>query len=165
MRGLSALPIFARVGILGGLIAFTLISLAATLWYSDTATTRALADQTAKATLEIADQIDAIQKSGDHAIAAIGSMASTIDRVSASTTAIASAIEQQDAAAREIAGSVSQAAAGTSQVTESITALSVNVRDTDAGAGEMLSAAQGVSGDAERLKDALASFLQQIRAA
>ena len=45
MRGLSTLPIFARVGILGGLIAFTLISLAATLWYSDTATTRALARQ------------------------------------------------------------------------------------------------------------------------
>ena len=45
MRGLKSLPILARVGILGGLVAFTLISLAATLWYSDNATTQALENQ------------------------------------------------------------------------------------------------------------------------
>ncbi|WP_297737239.1 methyl-accepting chemotaxis protein [uncultured Maricaulis sp.] len=45
MRGLQSLPIFARVGILGALVAITLISLAATLWYSDNATTHALARQ------------------------------------------------------------------------------------------------------------------------
>ncbi len=126
---------------------------------------KALADQTARATHEIADQIDAIQSSGDRAVTAISSMTGMIDKVSASTTAIASAIEQQDAAAREIANSVSQAAAGTSQVTESIAALSGNVRETDEGAASVLRAARGVSDDADRLKAALASFLDQIRAA
>ena len=126
---------------------------------------KALADQTARATHEIADQIGAIQKSGDDAVQAIESMTGKIDRVSQSSTAIASAIEQQDAAAREIANSVSQAAAGTSQVTESIAALSGNVRETDEGANSVLQAARGVSDDADRLKDALASFLDQIRVA
>lgn len=126
---------------------------------------KALADQTARATHEIADQIDAIQSSGDRAVTAISSMTGLIDKVSESTTAIASAIEQQDAAAREIANSVSQAAAGTSQVTESIAALSGNVRETDEGAASVLQAARGVSGDTDRLKSALASFLEQIRAA
>jgi methyl-accepting chemotaxis protein len=126
---------------------------------------KALADQTARATHEIADQIDAIQKSSDQTIDAIGSMTGMIDKVSESTTAIASAIEQQDAAAQEIASSVSQAAAGTAQVTESISALSTNVRETDEGANSVLDAARGVSGDADRLKTALAGFLEQIRAA
>ena len=126
---------------------------------------KALADQTGKATQDIADQIEAMQKSGDSAVTAIESMTQTIDRVSESTTAIAGAIEQQDAAAREIAGSVSQAAEGTAQVTESMAALTGEVHETDEGAGRVLEAAQGVASDAERLRDTLAGFLQQIRAA
>jgi methyl-accepting chemotaxis protein len=126
---------------------------------------KALADQTGKATLEIADQIDSIQASGENAISAITSMTETIDRVARGATAIASAVEQQDSAANEISASVAQAAAGTGQVTESIAALSCNVRETDESANEVLDAARGVSGDAERLKAALTGFLDQIRAA
>lgn len=126
---------------------------------------KALADQTGKATLEIADQIDAIQSSGEHAITAINSMTGTIDRVSSGSTAIAGAVEQQDAAVSEIAGSVAQAAAGTAQVTESITALSTNVSETDQSATAALNAAETLSHDADRLKTALAEFMDQIRAA
>jgi methyl-accepting chemotaxis protein len=126
---------------------------------------KALADQTGKATLEISDQIDAIQDSGEQAIGAINSMTASIDRVSESGVAIATAVEQQDAAANEIASSVSQAAAGTEQVTESISSLSSDVRETDESASEVLQAARGVSGDADRLKGELAGFLDQIRAA
>lgn len=126
---------------------------------------KALADQTGQATHDIADQIEAIQKSGDHAVTAIGSMTSMIDQVSGSTTAIASAIEQQDAAAREIASSIAQATQGSAQVTESIAVLSGNVRETDDGANRVLDAARGVSEDAGRLRTALTGFLEQIRAA
>ncbi len=45
MQGLKALPVYWRVGILGGLVGFTLVSLAATLWYSDRATSAALERQ------------------------------------------------------------------------------------------------------------------------
>ena len=126
---------------------------------------KALADQTAKATLDIADQIDAIQKSGDQAVTAITTMTGMIDRVSEGATAIASAVEQQDAAASEIANSVSQAADGTAQVTESISALTDNVRETDTGASQVLDAARSVTSDAERLKSTLTGFLDKIRAA
>ncbi|MHA6286969.1 methyl-accepting chemotaxis protein [Maricaulis sp. CAU 1757] len=124
-----------------------------------------LADQTAKATVEIADQIDSIQKNGDQATGAIGSMTQTIDKVSRRTTAIADAIEQQNAAAVEIAGNVAQAAAGTSEVTESLAVLSHNVRETDGGVRRVLQAAEGVEADSNRLRTALTGFLEQIRAA
>ena len=45
MPGLKTLSVYARIGILGGLIGFTLIALAATLFYSDRATSAALARQ------------------------------------------------------------------------------------------------------------------------
>jgi methyl-accepting chemotaxis protein len=45
MLGLKTLSVYARIGILGGLIGFTLIALAATLYFSDRATSAALAHQ------------------------------------------------------------------------------------------------------------------------
>tara|TARA_R110000868_G_scaffold86206_2_gene241835 strand:+ start:19737 stop:21701 length:1965 start_codon:yes stop_codon:yes gene_type:complete len=45
VKGLNNLSVYARIGLLGALVAFTLIALAATLWYSDFATSRALARQ------------------------------------------------------------------------------------------------------------------------
>lgn len=126
---------------------------------------KALADQTGNATLEISDQIDAIQASGKQAIAAIEAMTGTIDNGAAGATAISSAVVQQDAAANEIAHRVAQAAEGTAEVTESITALSAIVRDTDRASDEVLNAARSVSDGAEKLKSDLARFIGQIRAA
>src|SRR5260221_5971650 len=76
---------------------------------------KSLATQTAKATEDIAAQINAIQGATGSVVTAIHGIATTITEMSAIATAIASAIEEQGAATREIAGNVQQAAAGTNQ--------------------------------------------------
>jgi methyl-accepting chemotaxis protein len=75
-----------------------------------------LASQTAKATEEIAGQVNAIQSATGDCVKAIGGISDTIREISGIATTIAAAVEEQDLATREIARSVQQAAAGTGEV-------------------------------------------------
>lgn len=81
---------------------------------------KSLADQTAKATKQIAGQIGSIQKSTQGAVGAIENIAKTIERVNEAASAIAGAVEEQDAATREIARNVQEAASGTREVSANI---------------------------------------------
>jgi len=71
---------------------------------------KALAEQTAKATGEISQQINGIQAATQESVGAIKEIGDTIARMSEIASAIASAIEEQGAATREISGNVQQAA-------------------------------------------------------
>ncbi|HSV29107.1 MAG TPA: methyl-accepting chemotaxis protein, partial [Candidatus Omnitrophota bacterium] len=73
---------------------------------------KGLANQTAKATSEIAQQINQIQAVTRDAVTAIHEISTTVGTISEVSTAIASAVEQQQAATREIARNVEQAAQG-----------------------------------------------------
>lgn len=100
MRGLSSLSIYARVGILGALIAFTLISLAATLWYSDTATTRALARQANYAEIErlaLEIEVGALQMRRREKDFLLRSDASYLDRYEADASQVAARLAQLEA--------------------------------------------------------------------
>jgi methyl-accepting chemotaxis protein len=77
---------------------------------------KALANQTAKATEEIANQIGAMQNATTGAVSAIRTIGDTISQINEIAAGIASAIEEQGAATREIARNVQQAAAGTTEV-------------------------------------------------
>lgn len=79
-----------------------------------------LADQTASATEEIAEQINTIQQSTGSAVAAIQEIGKTINQISEISTAIAAAVEEQGAATGEISRNIQQAAGGTQEVSESI---------------------------------------------
>ncbi|HEU0150355.1 MAG TPA: methyl-accepting chemotaxis protein [Bradyrhizobium sp.] len=83
-----------------------------------------LASQTAKATEEIAGQVNSIQSATGECVNAISDISQTIREISGVATAIAAAVEQQDSATREIARSVQQAAAGTSEVSHNVTGAS-----------------------------------------
>ena len=72
-----------------------------------------LADQTAKATEEIAGQISRIQAATARRSTPSTASATTIGRISEIATAIAAAVEEQGAATQEIARNVQQAARGT----------------------------------------------------
>ncbi|MEO0036276.1 MAG: hypothetical protein RLZZ501_2299 [Pseudomonadota bacterium] len=89
-----------------------------------------LANQTAKATDEIGEQIAAIQQASGVAVGAIESIAGIIDSIRDSTTTIAAAVEQQGAATREITRNVHEAAAGTGLVTRTIAEVTEAVSDT-----------------------------------
>ena len=83
-----------------------------------------LANQTAKATEEIAAQVAAIQSATGDCVTAIGGISDTIREISGIATTIAAAVEEQDSATREIARSVQQAATGTSEVSVNVTGAS-----------------------------------------
>ena len=75
-----------------------------------------LANQTAKATEDIREQVSNIRDVAEDAATSINDISTSISVVSTNTTGISAAIEEQDAATQEIARNVEQAAAGTQDV-------------------------------------------------
>jgi methyl-accepting chemotaxis protein len=124
-----------------------------------------LANQTGKATEEIAAQIAAMQGATDAAVRAIRSIGETIGRMNAIAASIAAAVEQQGAATQEIARSVQQAAVGTSEVSSTIGGVTQAVDQAGGQAVQVLEAANALTGEAATLKDEVARFLAAIRAA
>jgi methyl-accepting chemotaxis protein len=126
---------------------------------------KSLATQTAKATEDIAAQVGAIQSATGGAVKAIGGINTTIGQISEIATTIASAVEEQGAATKEISRNVQQAAAGTSEVSSNIAGVSEAAGEAGQVAGQVLAAAQGVTGQADTLKRHVDSFLVKVRAA
>ncbi|WP_158667552.1 methyl-accepting chemotaxis protein [Bradyrhizobium guangdongense] len=126
---------------------------------------KALAEQTAKATGEIGQQISGIQAATNDSVGAIREISSTIERLSEISSAIAAAVEEQGAATQEIARNVQQAAQGTQQVSSNITDVQRGATETGTASSQVLSAAQMLSNDSGRLKTEVGKFLTNVRAA
>ena len=92
-------------------------------------------------------------------------IARSIGAVEQTATAISSAVEEQGAATRDIALNIGQAAKGTERVTGGIASVSEAANDTGAAANQVLSAAQQLSSNGERLKLQVSAFLQEVRTA
>jgi len=126
---------------------------------------KALAEQTAKATDEISQQISGIQAATDDSVGAIKAISDTITRISEIASAIASAVEEQGAATREISRNVQQAARGTQQVSASIVDVQHGASQTGSASSNVLASARSLSGESSRLKREVGKFLEAIRAA
>ena len=126
---------------------------------------KALAEQTAKATGEISQQIASIQAATQESVGAIQEIGDTIGRMSEISSTIASAVEEQGAATREISRNVQQAAQGTMQVSNNITDVQRGAVETGSASSQVLSAAQSLSGESNRLKLEVGKFLSTVRAA
>ncbi|WP_375779837.1 methyl-accepting chemotaxis protein [Bradyrhizobium sp. ma5] len=126
---------------------------------------KALAEQTAKATGEIGQQIAGIQTATQESVGAIKEISSTIERLSEISSTIAAAVEEQGAATQEISRNVQQAAQGTQQVSANITDVQHGANETGSASSQVLSAAQSLSGDSNRLKLEVGKFLDAVRAA
>jgi methyl-accepting chemotaxis protein len=126
---------------------------------------KALAEQTAKATGEIGQQISGIQAATLDSVNAIKTISGTIERLSEISSAIAAAVEEQGAATQEISRNVQQAAHGTQQVSANITEVQRGAIETGSASSQVLSAAQTLSGDSSRLKQEVGKFLTSVRAA
>ncbi|KJC45831.1 chemotaxis protein [Bradyrhizobium sp. LTSP885] len=126
---------------------------------------KALAEQTAKATGEIGQQISGIQAATQESVGAIKEISSTIERLSEISSTIAAAVEEQGAATQEISRNVQQAAQGTQQVSSNITDVQRGATETGSASSQVLSAAQSLSGDSNRLKLEVGKFLESVRAA
>ncbi|OKO82535.1 methyl-accepting chemotaxis protein [Bradyrhizobium sp. NAS96.2] len=126
---------------------------------------KALAEQTAKATGEIGQQIAGIQTATQESVGAIKEISSTIEKLSEISSTIAAAVEEQGAATQEISRNVQQAARGTQQVSANITDVQHGANETGSASSQVLSAAQSLSGDSNRLKLEVGKFLEAVRAA
>jgi methyl-accepting chemotaxis protein len=126
---------------------------------------KALAEQTAKATGEIGQQITGIQAATQESVNAIKEISGTIERLSEISSTIAAAVEEQGAATQEISRNVQQAAQGTQQVSANITDVQRGATETGSASSQVLSAAQSLSGDSNRLKLEVGKFLESVRAA
>ncbi|MEO6840131.1 MAG: methyl-accepting chemotaxis protein [Bradyrhizobium sp.] len=126
---------------------------------------KALAEQTAKATGEIGQQIAGIQAATHDSVGAIKEISGTIERLSEISSTIAAAVEEQGAATQEISRNVQQAAQGTQQVSSNITDVQRGASETGSASSQVLSAAQSLSSDSNRLKLEVGKFLSTVRAA
>jgi methyl-accepting chemotaxis protein len=126
---------------------------------------KALAEQTAKATGEIGQQISGIQAATQESVNAIHAISGTIEKLSEISSTIAAAVEEQGAATQEISRNVQQAAQGTEQVSANITDVQRGASETGSASSQVLAAAQSLSGDSNRLKLEVGRFLNSVRAA
>jgi methyl-accepting chemotaxis protein len=126
---------------------------------------KALAEQTAKATGEISQQISGIQGATQESVVAIKEISSTIERLSEISSTIAAAVEEQGAATQEISRNVQQAAQGTQQVSSNIADVQHGATETGSASSQVLSEAQTLSADSNRLKLEVGKFLDSVRAA
>ena len=126
---------------------------------------KALAEQTAKATGEIGQQVTGIQAATQESVGAIKEISSTIEQLSEIASAIAAAVEEQGAATQEISRNVQQAAQGTQQVSANVTDVQRGASETGSASARVLTAAQSLSGDSGRLKAEVRKFLTSVRAA
>jgi methyl-accepting chemotaxis protein len=117
-----------------------------------------LARQTANATGEIEQQIQAIQSDSTAAVEAIAGISSTIDRISEVLQTIASAVEQQTATTAEIGSSVAEAARGSNEIAQSIANLSLRTSETEATAELTRSNATGLDELAKQLQELVDGF-------
>ncbi|MFA5949919.1 MAG: HAMP domain-containing methyl-accepting chemotaxis protein [Hyphomicrobium sp.] len=126
---------------------------------------KALSIQTAKATSEIGVQISEMQSATKEAVAAIGSITSTIERMSEISSTIAQAVEEQTAATREISSNVTDAAEGTADVVSNIASVSTSAQDTGTASSAVLAAAHSLSSKSMHLKAEVEKFIGALRAA
>ena len=126
---------------------------------------KALAEQTAKATGEIGQQITGIQAATQDSVGAIKEIGDTIGRMSEISSTIAAAVEEQGAATQEISRNIQQAALGTTQVSSNISDVERGAGETGSASAQVHSAAQSLSVESNRLKLEVGKFLSSVRAA
>ena len=126
---------------------------------------KALANETAKATEQIATQISEIQSATEASVTAIKEIADSIDGMNQIVTGIASAVEEQSAATQEISRSVQEAAAGSQEVDGNIAGVTEAATESGHSAGHMVQASTELDQQSQDLRSAVEQFLGNLRAA
>jgi methyl-accepting chemotaxis protein len=124
---------------------------------------KSLAEQTAKATHEIAQHVTGIQTSTGTAVASVKEVGVAMRKIDEVTTAIASAVEQQGAATREISQNVQMAASGTQTLALSISTVNDAIGEANRSADQVLDASGKVSTAAATLAEQVKQFFITLR--
>ena len=124
-----------------------------------------LAQRTAEATQEISSQISGIQTATQDSVAALQEIGGTIGRLAEIASTIAAAVDEQDATTQEISDSVKLAAHGTSQVASSILDVNQGASKTGSASSHVLTSAQTLAAESNKLRLEAEKFLATVRAA
>jgi len=122
-----------------------------------------LANQTSKATEEIATQIDQVQASTQKAVGSINGIAKVIEDVSNISSSISAAVEEQSAATQEIARNVEEASVGTTSVSASIVDVLHAAEEADAAAIMITEASLSLSEQSVNLRTQVTKFLKDVQ--
>jgi methyl-accepting chemotaxis protein len=117
-----------------------------------------LAKQTAKATEEISQKIEAIQGDTKGAVTAIEEIGSIINQINGISNSIASAVEEQTVTTNEIGRSVTEAAQGVNEIARNIGGVATSAKNTTQGANDTKTASQELSQMAARLQASVSKF-------
>jgi methyl-accepting chemotaxis protein len=124
---------------------------------------KALAAQTAKATSEIGDQIDAMRGATAQAVSAMSEIGAIIGRINEVASAISAAVEQQSATTKEIAASVQSVSGATEQTAQTMRHVVELSDNAGAASGDVLSGAVAIGEEAEKLRTEVERFLVVVR--
>ena len=117
-----------------------------------------LAKQTAKATEDIGQKIEAIQGDAKGAVKAIEEIGTIISQINDISNSIASAVEEQTVTTNEIGRSVAEAAKGVGDIARNIGGVAVAAKNTTQGANDTQKASQELSQMAARLQAVVSRF-------
>ena len=117
-----------------------------------------LAKQTAKATEDIGQKIEAIQGDTKGAVTAIEEISTIINQINDISNSIASAVEEQTATTNEIGHSVAEAAKGVGDIAKNIGGVAVAAKNTTQGANDTQKASQELSHMAAQLQKVVSRF-------
>jgi methyl-accepting chemotaxis protein len=117
-----------------------------------------LAQETAKATGDISQRVEAIQADTDGAVAAIGRISSIIAQINDYQTTIASAVEEQTATTNEMSRSIGEASNGSTSITNNIAGVADAARTTTATVAETQRSAQELARMSAELQSVVARF-------
>ena len=126
---------------------------------------KSLANQTAKATEEISQQVAAIQDSTNEAVDAISSITEVMGQVNEITSHIAAAVEEQGATAESISDSANSAASNTMNVVDNIQGLSDAIGETSRSANTVKDAIGSLTRETNTMQTEIRDFLSKVSAA
>jgi methyl-accepting chemotaxis protein len=119
---------------------------------------KSLANETGRATSEIAQRISAIQTSSEGARTGIGEVIAIIEQINRIQGSIAAAVEEQTATTNEISRNVSEAAQGSTEIAGSISQVAEAARQALAGVDSCQGASGQLNGMANDLLELVAQF-------
>jgi methyl-accepting chemotaxis protein len=117
-----------------------------------------LAKQTAQATEDIGQKIEAIQRDTQAAVEAITRIGTIITQINEIQGSIAGAVEEQTATTNEIARNVTEAARGSAEIARNITEVAMAARGTTEGASHTLRSATELADVASELTHLVGQF-------
>lgn len=123
---------------------------------------KALANQTANATKEISEQIDAIQTESQQAVLVMKDIGKIIRTMDEFSNAIAAAVDQQGATSKEIARNIHQAAESSNLVSKALDDTNQLVQDSDQKTKRLIRLVIDLQNRFDSLKQQLDKFLKEI---